>query len=86
MRLGIELETERQDSRRVPRLGSGGPPEGAAELRTTITSSRDLLTRSHSKENPGVFEVSTEKQADRSVSLDAQRAKVKAYLELYELS
>jgi predicted site-specific integrase-resolvase len=29
--------------------------------------------------------VSTEKQADRGVSLDAQRAKVKAYAQLYEL-
>jgi len=29
--------------------------------------------------------VSTEKQADRGVSLDAQRAKVKAYTELYDL-
>src|SRR5438445_6228472 len=29
--------------------------------------------------------VSTDKQADRGVSLDAQRAKLKAYAELYEL-
>ena len=29
--------------------------------------------------------VSTEKQADRGVSLDAQRAKLKGYAELYEL-
>ena len=29
--------------------------------------------------------VSTEKQADRGVSLDAQRAKVKAYAEFYDL-
>jgi len=29
--------------------------------------------------------VSTDKQADRGVSLDAQRAKVKAYAELYDL-
>lgn len=29
--------------------------------------------------------VSTDKQADRSVSLDAQRAKVAAYAELYDL-
>ena len=29
--------------------------------------------------------VSTERQADRGVSLDAQRAKVKAYAELYDL-
>jgi site-specific DNA recombinase len=29
--------------------------------------------------------VSTEKQADRGVSLDAQRAKVAAYAELYDL-
>ncbi len=29
--------------------------------------------------------VSTEKQADKGVSLDAQRAKVKAYAELYDL-
>jgi DNA invertase Pin-like site-specific DNA recombinase len=28
--------------------------------------------------------VSTDKQADRGVSLDAQRAKVKAYAELYD--
>jgi site-specific DNA recombinase len=30
--------------------------------------------------------VSTEKQADRGVSLDAQRAKVAAYAELYDLA
>ena len=30
--------------------------------------------------------VSTDKQADRGVSLDAQRAKLKAYAELYELA
>ena len=30
--------------------------------------------------------VSTEKQADRGVSLDAQRAKVQAYAELYDLA
>ncbi len=30
--------------------------------------------------------VSTDKQADRGVSLDAQCAKVKAYAELYDLS
>ncbi len=29
--------------------------------------------------------VSTEKQADKGVSLDAQRAKVEAYAQLYEL-
>jgi DNA invertase Pin-like site-specific DNA recombinase len=29
--------------------------------------------------------VSTDKQADRGVSLDAQRAKAKAYAELYDL-
>ena len=29
--------------------------------------------------------VSTDKQADRGVSLDVQRAKLKAYAELYEL-
>ena len=29
--------------------------------------------------------VSTEKQADRGVSLDAQRAKVQAYAQLYDL-
>jgi len=29
--------------------------------------------------------VSTDKQADRGVSLDAQRAKVNAYAELYDL-
>jgi site-specific DNA recombinase len=29
--------------------------------------------------------VSTDKQADRGVSVDAQRAKVKAYAELYDL-
>ena len=29
--------------------------------------------------------MSTEKQADREVSLDAQRLKVKAYAELYDL-
>jgi DNA invertase Pin-like site-specific DNA recombinase len=29
--------------------------------------------------------VSTDKQADRGVSLDAQRAKLKAYAQLYEL-
>ena len=29
--------------------------------------------------------VSTEKQADRGVSLDAQQAKVKAYAQLYDL-
>ena len=29
--------------------------------------------------------VSTDKQADRGVSLDAQRAKVKAHAELYDL-
>jgi hypothetical protein len=30
--------------------------------------------------------ISTEKQADRGVSLDAQRAKVAAYAELYDLA
>ena len=34
---------------------------------------------------PSVLRVLTDKQADRGVSLDAQRAKLKAYAELYEL-
>ena len=46
---------------------------------------RESERRSHAHQDHRLLRVSTDKQADRGVSLDAQRAKLKAYAELYEL-
>jgi len=49
----------------------------------------DMATTTRSTETPtraiAYLRVSTDKQADRGVSLDAQRAKVEAYAQLYDL-
>jgi site-specific DNA recombinase len=49
------------------------------------TRAIDVLMRTAKTKTVAYLRVSTEKQADHGVSLDAQRAKIAAYAELYDL-